>query len=234
MSANSEITPSAFFLARESTLSVNDAVELVALMHKNHSQPKISPIDSFYKFVSGISDFINDRITTAWSERMEGAKSALALVIPIIKQEFNDEMRLRAFTALLATTFATSKSNTLDYFRKHSLEIMNSNRSPFVLSETGKTIASHFLSAVMMFWISYDQMDIEYETRSIAREALNTVSTEFATNDSLFLTWMKEVTAAKFNANISTIMTEGALAKIEIVDGVETVVTQFTTQGSFA
>jgi len=215
MSASSATPARALFAASESTLSVDEAVELVTIIFQNHSQPKIKPMESFQHFARTLSDRIYVETHNVWSQRMKEAVGVMEFTIPIVRQDFNDDLRLKAFTTILALSFALSKSSTLDLFRRKSEEIVNSNRSPFTLSAVGKTMLGTYMSALMMFWLCYDQLDIEDETRSLIKAFFSSASERFLLTDKPSFLWMTQVIVAKFDKKIRTILADRGIVVAE-------------------
>jgi len=220
MSQHNIASARALFRAMDSTLSLDDAVELLTVMFENHSQVRVKPIESFQLFTQLISEGINSNSNSEWVSKMKEATSAIELIVPIVKQDFNDDLRLKAFTSILALSFAVNSNATLDYFRRNSLEIIESNRTPFVLTASGKAIAGTFLTAVMLFWIAYDQLDILDESREAVRSQLNSASETLLAMDKPTLLWMKMVTEVKFDKRFKTVLlSDGIVTTEELPNG---------------
>jgi len=221
MSQSSAASDRAFFRSMESSLSLDDAVELMTIMFTNHSQIRVKPLESFQLFTQLISEGINASSNSEWVSSMKEAVSAIELIIPIVKQDLNDDLRIKAFTSILALSFAIKSSATLDFFRRRSVELMESSRTPYVLTTVGKAMAGAFLSAVMLFWISYDQLDILDDTRTAVRSQLNTASETLVAMDKPTLLWMKKVTEVKFDPKFKTvILADGIIITEKLDDGV--------------
>lgn len=203
-----------------SSLSVEDSIELIEIIKESSSQTDVKIVEDFVEFVSMIANEVKDE--GVWGNRMKEAHDAMAMVIPIVSQSFSDKMRISAFTTMTALSFATSQSSTLNHFRTNSEEIVNDLRFPFVLNNFARTMLGIFTSSIMLFWLSYDQLDAVQETRDKTRKAFEQASLFLSLSNVRCLLWMKEVTRIKFDKDIRLELTsEGVevINKIPNADG---------------
>jgi hypothetical protein len=204
MASSSFISGRALFPAVDSTLSISEINDLVDIMYKNHSQPSVYAVSAFLKIAKNIESRMRAKVSNEWMSRMGEAISALELVTVVVEQSMNDILRSRAFTAIVALSISTSKSSTLDVFRRKCEEIIDFHESPFTLNDTQKSIIKVYLSSSMMFWLAYDQIDVSEDTRNEGRSALEMATLDMMTTDSRFVKWLAKLSECKFDSNVRT------------------------------
>jgi len=205
-----------------SSLSVSDAVELISIMHDNHSQTDIKVLTDFAIFVEDMSSMIEGN--DPWEFKMRESSSALALVTNIVKQDYNDDMRVSAFTSVLALSLAINNASTLEYFLMNSREITDHVSLPFVLNDVSKSLMRCYMSGVMTFWLSYDQLDIIKGPNSPVLTALNNASFKLSLVNMPLLMWIREVIIIKFEKEKKTkIVGNGVTVTYSYANGVDIV-----------
>lgn len=208
----------ALFPASESTLSISDSIELIQIMLDNHSQVTDLALVGFFSFAKELNEEINDKSESPWTKKMDEAVSMLVVVEAIIKQEMNDERRMRYFTTMLALSYVITKSSSLDHFRRNSKEIVCSSSVPFVLTEKEASILTIFTSAIFLFWLSYDQLDIEDTSGSLIKSILERAALSMNEKHELAFCWMTLVTRLKFDKSYKTELMADKLTAIKTLD----------------
>jgi hypothetical protein len=188
----------------ESSLSVKDANEMIADMLHRHAQSKRFLITAFSEFAQELNAEIKATLSSPWVDLMEHAASAIKLVTSVLEITTNPESLTRATTALLALSFVVQKTPTLNFFRKNARQIVESNESPMILSESSKSYVTVFLDGIFALWLSYDQLDASDETRVRARSAMNKTMESQLVKNKVATTWMGVVMQRGFESAVST------------------------------
>lgn len=201
--------------AVQSTLSISDGNNMLAHMFSKHSQNKLFPLVDFLSFFTMFVESLKTDLDGQWLEEMDKAVSAIQLLTPIVSQTMNDELRLRAFTSILALANAVDKTPSLDFFRTNAIALIEAGDSPFVLTKNQKTIAAIYMQSVFMFWLCFDQMQISAETKPVINQKLETALAAFANDHEVTCKWFKSLMISKFNPRVRTVMTDDDLVEVE-------------------
>jgi hypothetical protein len=192
--------------ALESTLSMTEAAELLYLPYSNFGHDDERLLTGFVKFVSAVRSNLSLDTDNPYVQLMDSAESALGVIISIHNGTPFADMALRAFSGIVALSLMVDSAPTLNLFRLRFREIVNNPKCPFIANTVDSALIGVFMSSCFAFWLAYDQLDTNLESRQPTRSALRHATSTTLVTDTPFACWFKVVTENKFNANVSTIL----------------------------
>jgi hypothetical protein len=192
--------------ALESTLSMTEAADLLHLPYSNFGHDDERLLTGFLNFVKAVRSNLNIDPENPYVKLMDAADSALDVISAIHAGTPFTGFTLRAFSGVIALSLMVDNAATLNLFRLKFKDVISNPRCPFIASDVDSALIGVFMSACFSFWLSYDQLDTNQESRMATRSSLRHATSCALITDTPFACWFKVVTENKFDADVSTIM----------------------------
>jgi len=205
----------AMFPAVDSTLSVDELVDMFMEVKTKHAQRNHSVVNTYVDLLLLLQQNIAANYINDWVHHMDNALSSVVVLRPrLLSDESNDQVAA-CLTTTVALSLLVKRAETNDIIRRKSVEIVNSPRFPFVIPANLKQFVIIFVSAVNMFWVAFDQIraveSLNMELGKMMEESIE----EMLSVNKIHCIWVSNMIALDMSSRKRTLLLDECLIVTE-------------------
>jgi hypothetical protein len=207
----------ALLRAMDSTLTVDEMVDMVCEAKSNHSKRSTKVIKAYSDMLIKVNEAANQTYSNEWLLHMDNAVSSIVVIKHRLISHSAPDHVVECITTLIAVSILVKRAETSDKFRRESESIIGSARFPFVIPDDLKPFVTIFFCASNMFWVAFDQIRAVEGLTTELGDKIVTAMEELVGTFKLEVIWMSSLFGMTMESKQKTTILPDSVAITDVI-----------------